>query len=187
MLHKIKVCIILNILIWGNTSLIAQHIGMIEPFSNEGPAYIDLRFKKIDMSEPLVIVGSSVVGSVVGSVSTHSPKTIYNSRNQTQRTIYNSRNQINVASTIRGGVTIHFQKSIDMFSDVGVLYRGFEANNPDIESSIMMRGPGGGPGGNPGGVVDDPVGSGHVLLFFMLIYGFYVYRKRRKQLSEQTL
>ena len=126
MLHKIKVCIILNILIWGNTSLIAQHIGMIEPFSNGGPAYIDLRLKKIDMSEPLVIVGSSVVGSVVGSVSTHSPKTIYNSRNQ-----------INVASTIRGGVTIHFQKSIDMFSDVGVLYRGFEANNPDIESSIM--------------------------------------------------
>ena len=176
MLHKIKVCIILNILIWGNTSLIAQHIGMIEPFSNGGPAYIDLRFKKIDMSEPLVIVGSSVVGSVVGSVSTHSPKTIYNSRNQ-----------INVASTIRGGVAIHFQKPIDMFSDVGVLYRGFEANNPDIESSIMMRGPGGGPGGNPGGVVDDPVGSGHVLLFFMLIYGFYVYRKRRKQLSEQTL
>lgn len=171
MLHKIKVCIILNILIWGNTSLIAQHVGMIEPFSNGGPAYIDLRLKKTDMLEQLVIVG----GSVVNSDFLHFPITTSNSRNQTS-----------IASNISGGVTIHFQKPSDMFSDVGTLYSGFEAKNPDVESSIMMRGPGG-PGGNPGGVVDDPVGSGHVLLFFVLIYGFYVYRKHRKQLNEQTL
>ena len=183
MLHKIKVCIILNILIWGNTFLIAQHVGMIEPFSNGGPAYIDLRLKKTDMLEQLVIVG----GSVVNSDFLHFPITTYSSRNQTQRTIYNSRNQTEIASTIRGGVTIHFQKPSDMFSNAGTLYSGFEAKNPDVESSIMMRGPGGGPGGNPGGVVDDPVGSGHVLLFFVLIYGFYVYRKHRKQLNEQTL
>ena len=50
------------------------------------------------------------------------------------------------------------------------------------ESSVMMRGP----GGNPGGVVDDPIGSEHVLLLFVLLYGVYIYRKRQKRLNTTS-
>ena len=38
-----------------------------------------------------------------------------------------------------------------------------------------------GPGGNPGGVVDDPIGSEHILLLFVSMYGVYIYRKLQKR------
>lgn len=166
MVKKIVVYITLNILVWGNISVRAQEITMAEPFSNEGPAYMDLRIKKTNISQSIVIVDGSV--SEYGAI-------------QEKRNIYNLRSQSNVYSQVSGGAHIQFQKSSELFAEIGSYCNNAETtNNSEPESSVMMRGP----GGSAGGVVDDPVGGGHVLVFFLLIYGFYVYKRSYKRIRE---
>lgn len=162
------VYVLLNVLTFIHIALLGQNITMAEPFSNEGPAYVDLRIKQPEQSSSISIIG----GSILTEGDTYNKKTVENMRSQ------------HGVSMITRGTHIEFKKSSELLSDLGSYGNASTVDAvSEPESSVMMRGP----GGNPGGVVDDPVGSGHVLLFFVVIYGFYIYRKRRKQLNEQTL
>ena len=156
----------LNILVWGNVSLRAQEFMMSEPFSNEGSVYQHFRTKKTNISQPIIIVD--------GSVSEYREI-------QADRSTYNRNSERTVSSEIVRETRIHFQKSSELFSDLGSYGTSLESTDiSEPPSSVMMRGP----GGNPGGVVDDPIGSAHILVLFVLIYGFYVYKRNHKRIKE---
>lgn len=192
MLKKITLCIILSIFTWGNGVVFAQEFTLMEPFSNQSVSYINLRLSEREAPQPFIVVG----GSVMNRNATHNRVSIENVRYHgvasspgyssapNYRTGSNSRlnsNSLNhnpLPSMLSGGVSFQFQKGPELFADAGNLYSGFDEGTSEVESSVMMRGPGG--GGPPIGGVDDPVGPGHVLIVFVLIYGFYIYRKRRK-------
>ena len=162
------VYVLLNVLTFIHIALLGQNITMAEPFSNEGPAYVDLRMKQAEVLKSLVIVGGAV------------PECDLMYQN---RTTENFRSEDGVSSYMGGGATIQFQNSSALFAELGAFYNELATNEiSEPESSVMMRGP----GGNPGGVVDDPIGSEHVLLLFVLLYGFYIYRKRKKLLNATS-
>ena len=54
------VYVLLNVLTFIHIALLGQNITMAEPFSNEGPAYVDLRIKQPEKSSPISIIGGSV-------------------------------------------------------------------------------------------------------------------------------
>ena len=54
------VYVLLNVLTFIHIALLGQNITMAEPFSNEGPAYVDLRMKQAEVLKSLVIVGGAV-------------------------------------------------------------------------------------------------------------------------------
>ena len=163
MKKKIMAYVLLNVLTFIHFGLIAQNITMAEPFSNEGPAYVDLHRKQAEVLKPLVIVGGLV------------PEYDMTYQN---RTTENFRSEYRVSSYMGGGATIQFQNSSALFAELGAFYNELATNEiSEPESSVMMRGP----GGNPGGVVDDPIGSEHVLLLFVSMYGVYIYRKLQKR------
>ena len=160
--------VLLNVLTFIHFGLIAQNITMAEPFSNEGPAYVDLHRKQAEVLKPLVIVGGAV------------PECDLMYQN---RTTENFRSEYVESSYIAGGTRIEFKKSSELLSDLGSYGNASSVDAlAEPESSVMMRGP----GGNPGGVVDDPIGSEHVLLLFVLLYGVYIYRKRKKRLNATS-
>ena len=162
------VYVLLNVLTFIHIALLGQHITMAEPFSNEGPAYVDLRMKQAEVLKSLVIVGGAV------------PECDLMYQN---RTTENFRSEYVESSYIAGGTRIEFKKSSELLSDLGSYGNASSVDAlAEPESSVMMRGP----GGNPGGVVDDPIGSEHVLLLFVLLYGFYIYRKRKKRLNATS-
>ena len=168
MIKRIMVYVLLNVLTFIHIALLGQNITMAEPFSNEGPAYVDLRMKQAEVLKSLVIVGGAV------------PECDLMYQN---RTTENFRSEYRVSSYMGGGATIQFQNSSALFAELGAFYNELATNEiSEPESSVMMRGP----GGNPGGVVDDPIGSEHVLLLFVLLYGFYIYRKRKKRLNATS-
>ena len=168
MIKRIMVYVLLNVLTFIHFGLIAQNITMAEPFSNEGPAYVDLHRKQAEVLKPLVIVGGLV------------PE--YDMMYQ-NRTTENFRSEYVESSYIAGGTRIEFKKSSELLSDLGSYGNASTVDAvSEPESSVMMRGP----GGNPGGVVDDPIGSEHVLLLFVLLYGVYIYRKRKKRLNATS-
>lgn len=160
--------VLLNVLTFIHFGLIAQNITMAEPFSNEGPTYVDLHRKQAEVLKPLVIVGGAV------------PECDLMYQNSTTE---NFLSEYVESSYIAGGTRIEFKKSSELLSDLGSYGNASTVDAlAEPESSVMMRGP----GGNPGGVVDDPIGSEHVLLLFVLLYGFYIYRKRKKRLNATS-
>lgn len=168
MIKRIMVYVLLNVLAFIQISLIGQNITMAEPFSSEGPAYVDLRIKQPEQSSSISIIGGFVLTEGNG----------YN-----RRTVETMRSQHTVSSSIAGGTRIEFKKSSELLSDLGSYGNASTVDAvSEPESSVMMRGP----GGNPGGVVDDPIGSEHVLLLFVLLYGVYIYRKRQKRLNTTS-
>lgn len=162
------VYVFLNVLTFIHIALLGQNITMAEPFSNEGPAYVDLRIKESECMQSLSIIGGSAL--IEGNMTN-------------KRTVETMRSQHTVSSSIVGGTRIEFKKSSGLLSDLGMYGN---ASSVDVvsepESSVMMRGP----GGDPGGVVDDPIGSEHVLLLFVLLYGVYIYRKHQNRLNVKS-
>ena len=168
MIKRIMVYVLLNVLTFIHFGLIAQNVTMAEPFSNEGPVHVDLRIKEPEQSSAISIIGGSVLTEENG----------YN-----RRTVETMLSQHTVSLGIAGGTRIEFKKSSELLSDLGSYGNASTVDAvSEPESSVMMRGP----GGNPGGVVDDPIGSEHVLLLFVLIYGLYIYRKRQKRLNSTS-
>lgn len=162
------VYVLLNVLTFIQIALFGQNITMAEPFSNEGSAYVDLRIQESERMQHLSITGGSVLTG---------GNTIIKS------TIETMRSQHTVSSAVAGGTRIEFRKSSELLSDLGTYGNPSSVDAlAEPESSVMMRGP----GGNPGGVVDDPIGSEHVLLLFVLLYGVYIYRKRQKRLNAKS-
>ena len=163
MIKRIMVYVLLNVLTFIHIALLGQNITMAEPFSNEGPAYVDLRMKQAEVLKSLVIVGGAV------------PECDLMYQN---RTTENFRSEYVESSYIAGGTRIEFKKSSELLSDLGSYGNASTVDAvSEPESSVMMRGP----GGNPGGVVDDPIGSEHILLLFVSMYGVYIYRKLQKR------
>lgn len=168
MIKRIMVYVLLNVITFIHIALLGQNITMAEPFSNEGPAYVHLRIKQPEKSSPISIIGGSVSIEENG----------YN-----QQTVETMRSQQAVLSSMADGTHIQFKKSSELLSDLGSYGNASSVDAlAEPESSVMMRGP----GGNPGGVVDDPIGSEHVLLLFVLLYGVYIYRKRKKRLNATS-
>ncbi len=143
---------------------------LVEPFSSESSECLDARMKQPELLSTLVISS--------GNVSTEKEKDYYQRQTYTHpRTITNQQHYANSSQ-----VSIEFRKSSDLSAFGAFGYASSSAmSEPDI--AVMMRGPG---TGNPGGVVDDPVGSEHVLALFVLLYAVFIYRKRQKRLKSTS-